>query len=275
MSLMMHAVTADLLQKITHHLPHALLLSGDVGVGLGSIAKEVARSHSSHPTVILPEKDEVVDLEKGSITVDGIRRLYNDTRTKQATKRIFVIDYAERMTIQAQNAFLKLLEEPREGTHFILASHDPQRLLPTTRSRMQHQEIRRITPQQSNSLLDALDVKDVTKRSQLLFMAEGLPAEISRLAINETYFEERVSIVRHARTLLQGSDYEKVMIAHLYQSDRPKALLLLQNASRIIRHSLDTQPQIAMINQLEKLLVTMQRIESNGNIRLLLARFVL
>lgn len=274
MSLVLHPTSDALLAKVTARLPHALLLSADEGVGLGTIAREVAHAHSAHAIIVLPEKDDKIDLEKGSITVDSIRRLYSQARTKQAGERIIVVDYAERMSHQAQNAFLKLLEEPAEGTSFILASHEPSRLLPTIRSRVQHVELRRITDEQSNALLDSLAIQDATKRSQLLFMASGLPAELIRLHQNDEYFAYRVSIMRDARTFLQGSAYDKLLLALAYKDDRPKALLMIKDCIKIIEHSLKSQPQAKLIKQLSRLTDTYDAIEANGNIRLQLLMLV-
>lgn len=274
MSLVLHPTSDALLAKVTAHLPHALLLSADEGVGLGTIACEVAHAHSAHAIVILPEKDDKIDLEKGSITVDSIRRLYSEARTKQAGERVIVIDYAERMSHQAQNAFLKLLEEPAKGTSFILASHEPSRLLPTVRSRVQHVELRRITSEQSNALLDTLDIHDATKRSQLLFMANGLPAELIRLHQNDEYFAHRVSIMRDARTFLQGSAYDKLLIAQAYKDDRQSALLMIKDCIKIIEHSLKSQPHTKLIKQLDRLIDAYDVVEGNGNIRLQLLMLV-
>jgi DNA polymerase-3 subunit delta' len=273
-SLVLHPTSDALLTKVTARLPHALLLSADEGVGLGTIAREVAHAHSTHAIIVLPEKDDKIDLEKGSITVDSIRRLYSQARTKQAGERVIVVDYAERMSHQAQNAFLKLLEEPAEGTSFILASHEPSRLLPTIRSRVQHVELRRITDEQSNTLLDSLGIQDATKRSQLLFMASGLPAELIRFHQNDEYFTHRVSIMRDARTFLQGSAYDKLLLALAYKDDRPKALLMIKDCIKIIEHSLKSQPQAKLIKQLSRLTGTYDAIEANGNIRLQLLMLV-
>lgn len=270
----MHPTSGALLDKVTAILPHALLLSADEGVGLGTIARSVAKQHAEFISVVLPEKDDVVDIEKGSITVDSIRRLYSQTRTKHQGSRVIVIDYAERMSTQAQNAFLKLLEEPAEGTSFILASHEPGRLLPTILSRVQYIELRRITGDQSRQLLDTLQIEDATKRTQLLFMADGLPAELIRLHEDEDYFAKRVAIMRDARTLLQGEPFDKILVAHSYKDDRKRTLLLLKDAEKIIQHSLAVNPQPRLIEQLKSLSHTYDAIEANGNIRLQLAALV-
>lgn len=257
------------------NMPQSLLITGDSGVGLSTVAKYIAELLNIKPIVILPEKDEKIDLNKGMITIDIMRHIFDDTRTKNATDRIIIIDYAERMTIQAQNAFLKLLEEPGQGLYFILVCNTANKLLPTITSRVKKIEIKPITTKQSEELLDIFKITDKTKRSQLLFIADGLPAEMSRLISDSDYFDKRSSTVRDARELLQGKLYQKLKIAQKYKDDRGLTLKLLLDASKILNHSINTNPQIEAIKHIDIILKTYERIEANGNIRLCLARMVI
>ena len=270
-----HPVSEATLSLLMKDLPQSLLLVGPVGVGLGATAQYIARQIGDVSFTVLPEKDDKVNIEKGVISVDSIRRLYQQTRSIQTGKRVIVIDYAERMGTSAQNAFLKLLEEPGEGTYFILVTHSPSRLLPTITSRAQLLELRPITRAQSETLLDALKVNDATKRTQLLFMADGLPAELTRLVSDEAYFESRASIVRDARDILQGTTYKKLVVAQKYKDNREAALTLLIDACSILRRSISAKPQEGLIAQIDALLFAHQQIQANGNIRLCLARLVI
>lgn len=262
------------LDSVVENLPQSLLITGSTGVGLGSIAQYIAASNNVTPVIVLPEYKEKVDLTKGIIGVDIIRRLYDQTRTRADNRRIIVIDYAERMAPRAQNAFLKLLEEPGANTYFILATHTPQKLLPTITSRVSSVNFLPITQMQSKKLLDSVGVSDEKKRAQLLFMAEGLPAELMRLTEGGEYFETRSAIVRDARELLRGKLYQKLLIAHTYKDDRPAALLLVQDIARILKQSIVDKPQTSTISHIDSVLNTYQKIEANGNIRLCLARLV-
>ncbi len=265
----------QLFLSVTNKLPQSLLITGEKGVGLSTIAKYIVTLRNIIPTTVLPEKDEKIDIEKGVIGVDIMRRLYDQTKTKNADERIIIIDYAERMTAQAQNAFLKLLEEPTEHVHFILVSHSVSKLLPTVISRTENLDIKPITKQQSNELLDLMGLKDDKKRTQLLFMANGLPAELTRLYSDSEYFIKRSDMIRDARELLRGSLYQKLLIAHRYKDERVDTLLLLMDAANILKKSITDSPQIDSINHIDKILKTYQRIEANGNIRLCLAQLVL
>ena len=73
------------------------------------------------------------------ITVSQIRELadFINLTTHRNGLRIILVHPAEAMNVHAPNALLKTLEEPPHATLFILVSHQPQRLLPTVRSRCQ------------------------------------------------------------------------------------------------------------------------------------------
>jgi DNA polymerase-3 subunit delta' len=224
---------------------------------------------------VLPEKNDHVDLEKGTITVDSIRRLYDLTRTYDPSGRIIVIDYAERMAPAAQNAFLKLLEEPSEGTRFILLTHQSELLLPTITSRAQKVTLRPISPEQSNSLLDSLGVKDTTKRAQLLFIAEGLPAALTRLAQDTELFEARATIIKDARSLVTGTPYEKLLLAKKYKDTRSDALILFEDALKLLKRTIATKGDTASLRMLARFEVLHKRLSEQGNVRLQLSATVI
>ena len=263
------------LLALVKHMPQSLLITGDYGIGISLVGKYIANLRNVNPSIILPEKDEKIDLEKGIISVDIMRRLYNTTRTKSSGDQIIMIDYAERMTHQAQNAFLKLLEEPGVGVYFILVSHSINKLLPTILSRAEKLELKPITEAQSNLFLDSLNIEDNTKRSQLLFMASGLPAELFRLVNDEQYFDKRSLMIRNARELIIGTSYQKLLIAQKYKDDRQAVMTLLLDMANILKRSIIANPQIDAINRINSILDTYQKIEANGNIRLCLARMIM
>ena len=266
-----HAKTLHQLETLVKDLPQSVLVSGPVGIGLKATVTYIADALKVKPVYVLPEKDEKVDLEKGVITVDVIRRLYATTKTVETGKRLIVIDYAERMSTQSQNAFLKLLEEPGINTHFILLTHSVAKALPTILSRVQIVEVQPISVDQSSSLLEDLKVTDAQKRAQLLFIAEGLPALMTRLAADDKAFESRVQIVRDARTYLQGSAYGCLKIALAYKDSREDALTVLSDAGKLLKGSIKNGQAKDVLRKIDAVLSAHERIEANGNIRLQLA----
>jgi DNA polymerase III delta prime subunit len=267
--------TQQHLDLIVRDLPQSMVFTGPEGIGLLSIVSYTANLVQAKPIYVLPEKDDKIDIEKGVITVDVIRRLYAMTKTIETGTRLIVIDYAERMGIQAQNAFLKLLEEPGVNTHFILLTHTISKLLPTIRSRVQITEVNPITIRQSEALLDELKVTHAQKRSQLLFIAAGLPAALTVLANDEKLFDTRAQVIRDARTYLQGDMYDRLKLALQYKDDRAGALTLLLDAMKLLQGSLKTGKNPEQVKKISVLLKTHDRIEANGNVRLQLASVML
>lgn len=270
-----HPDSDRFLKAIVDDAPHALLLTGPVGIGLSTIAQSFLAGDTARVFTVLPEKNEKIDIEKGTVTVDSIRRLYDMTRTVEPAGRVIIIDYAERMAPAAQNAFLKLLEEPSEGTRFILLTHQPEWLLPTITSRSQRVDLRPITAEQSAALLDTLGVVDPTKRAQLLFIAEGLPAELARLTSDDETFQARAAIVKDARSLVTGSAYEKLLLAKKYKDSREDALRLLEDALRLLRRTVAQNGDTASLRVMTRFEVIHKRLSEQGNVRLQLSATVM
>ena len=77
--------------------------------------------------------------ESGSITVERVRDAIGQAayRPFEGRRRVVIIDDAERLVPEAQNALLKTLEEPPDASQFVLVTARPDTLLATVRSRCQ------------------------------------------------------------------------------------------------------------------------------------------
>jgi replication-associated recombination protein RarA len=272
--LVINPQTEEMLRAVFNDPPHALLFTGEEGVGLATIAQQYAKTVGAHVFTVLPEKEGKVDLEKGVITVESVRRLYDMVRTVEPKGRVVIIDYVERMAPVAQNAFLKLLEEPAAGTRFILLTHQPAFILPTIMSRAQRINIKPVTTDQSLALLDALKVTDATKRAQLMFIAEGLPAELTRLSEHEEAFTKRVAIVKDARVFVTGSPYNKLFLAKKYKDSRTDALVLIEDALKQLRLTIAKNGDKEALRMLSRFEVIHKRLSEQGNVRLQLSAAV-
>ena len=89
-----------------------------------------------HPDIILVGRlTDDKGKQKAQITVDQIRALSADAVVlpNEAERKVYILDEAETMNAAAQNAALKLLEEPPAGAVFLLCTVNPMLLLPTRR----------------------------------------------------------------------------------------------------------------------------------------------
>ncbi len=131
-------------------IAHAYLFHGDRGVGKKKTATSFAHqllcatktgcgrcpeclklSRGNHPGL------QIMDPEDGTIKIEQIRSVHQQVQYAQEHYLIWIIDDAHRMTPQAANSFLKLLEEPPAHIVFILITDHVEQILPTIRSRCQ------------------------------------------------------------------------------------------------------------------------------------------
>lgn len=257
------------LESLKHALPHGIILSGHDGIGLLRLAKDI-----SGLGALIIEPSEATKTTRGSIGIEVIRNLYTETRSSMPSRRVIIIDDADRMSEPAQNAFLKLLEEPGRNVHFILTSHQPDRLLPTITSRTQIVRVPYITDEQSRQLLEMFQLEDDEVR-QLLFIASGRPAELVRLAQNPRARDELVQLMRDARVILGGDRYQAYHTALGYGDSLVRAEKLLTAVRRLLEHAVQQAPDEQLIARLSQLIDVHERLQRNTNPKLQLARFVI
>ncbi len=241
---------------------HALLLGGGEGSGLATIAMSLALELVEKPSAI----EHINPDEKGTISIETVRSLYNDTRSIHKHAHVIVVDDVDGMSREAQNAFLKLLEEPTVNTYFILTSHQPQLLLPTISSRAQHVGLHLVSHANCLKLLSTLGVHDEITQQRMMFIAEGLPAELTRLAADKVYFEEQSEYVRAARALMSAPLYERIVLLNAY-NDRTKAVMLMRVLSRVITFMLARNSDDKLLKAAEVTEQTAVRLAANGHVK--------
>lgn len=93
------------------------------------------RKANNHPDII----EFKVDDKQSTLGVDEVRRLtrFIHQTANQGGRRVIYLEAMDRMTEQASNAILKMLEEPPEDVVWLLTVQQPERILATLRSRMQ------------------------------------------------------------------------------------------------------------------------------------------
>ncbi len=278
--LILHPRSARQLENIKRNLPHALIIEGSVGVGVSRVAKEIARSVGSPEFVIFPKKkvknEFAIDMNEGNIVIEDVRLLYAQTRTKQPGRQVYIFDTGLRsMTVGSQNALLKLLEEPRNGTHFIIATHNVDQLLPTIISRSQKLSLLDITTEQTQRFIDTLSIIDDTKARRLAFVGRGKPALIKRLLEDKGEYDARVAIMTDAKTILGSDTYTKLVVLQKYKENRLDSLTLLEDMIYQLRVILKSRPDRQLVYDIDRYVESRERIGAGGNIRLQLASSVL
>lgn len=252
---------------------HATLLTGPRGVGLKTLALHLATSAGKVHSIVEP----IAKMPKGQaiINAERIRELYDATRTNLDGKHFIIIDDADRMNVTAQNALLKLLEEPNSSVHFILTSHAPDVLLPTIRSRTWQFNVSPVDEMASRRLLKSHGVNDETRLAQLLYVASGLPAELTRLSSEGVDFDRLLSSVTLARQFIEGSAYDRLIVVNRLKDDREGALKFIDTTIMLLKRTMKgTEDPRSTLRLIDNLLGAHEVIRANGNVRLQLAAAV-
>ena len=208
----------------TGKVSHAYILSGEAGMGRKSLANAFAlnllcekglpdpcmQCHAckqvlagSHPDLIY-----VTHEKPASIGVDDIREQINDTilvRPYSSYYKIYIVDEAEKMTVQAQNALLKTIEEPPSYAVILLLTTNPDAFLPTILSRCVQLKLK--------------PLKDVVVKEYLI---QSLGVEESQAEIYAAFARGNLGKAIH---LAESEDFKRMydeilhMLEHLKEAD--------------------------------------------------------
>jgi hypothetical protein len=238
--LLIHPVSQRQLEAFQQAPSHALLLVGPAGSGKFTLALQLAENilklepgtfgTYSYGSIIRPEAGN-------AISIEAVRTLEHFLSLKIPGKalpnRLVIVEDSHLLTIEAQNALLKTLEEPVEGTVIILTAHHPQALLPTIRSRVQTITIHQ--PEQSTvESYFAEQGFETTAIHRALAITGGLPGLMQSL-LSETDHPLLVATEK-ARTLLSQPLHKRLLSIDELSRDRPLALGVIFILGQMARH---------------------------------------
>lgn len=165
-------------------LAHAYILEGGKGSGKTMLALTVCAALSGDedrvsvifsgncPDVLTVRRRE----DRKTIGVDEIRAMRSSAyvRPNDLEFKAYLLEECETMTVQAQNALLKLLEEPPQNVYFFLMCENASALLPTVRSRAPTLRMQSFEKDQLSEYL-------ISAEPKLRLLANGQPAEFAAL----------------------------------------------------------------------------------------------
>jgi len=281
-------------------LSHATLFHGPKSAGKFSVAYTLAgillcRNNlchqcrdcqmvkaGSHPDLILMRDNGE------SIKIDDVRALIQKTNlTSQGGLRVVLIETLERMPVEAQNSFLKTLEEPPGRTIFLMTVNQIKKVLPTILSRSRQVGLFLVD--------DAVMRQALSERFQghsefdeVLQMAQGRPGLAIRLFSEPAVLCSYRRVYYQIEGMLKGNDLVgKFAYVESLEADKDQLELFFDVFSQIIRKaaydcvlhgesSLSFRYDLPEISQLfEHLLKTRYLIDRNANKKLALENFLL
>lgn len=173
---------------------------------------------------------------KKSIGADEIRSIISDvyTRPFKSSKKIYIIEEGDALTVQAQNAMLKVLEEPPEYAVFIICVSNAELILPTVRSRSR---IVRFMPSSDAQIAEYVKRKYPHMASRADFVASvsgGVLGRADFICSNEAVMQMREEAFDFIKKLMRARDEEDVFMVCERFEEYKKEKSDIQDTSQLL-----------------------------------------
>ncbi len=236
--------TQDNIQRLAEEGTQSILLVGKKGTGTDIIAKQLAELMLG-----LSSQDELnkypyfyhlaVEDGKKDIPIAEIRRVVAATAlkipsTRVGIKRVVLIQNAENMSLEAQNALLSDLEEPSPSTCYILTQDSGKRLLPTVISRCQKVVIQ--NPKRSEILQHYTPGYEDNDVLSAWALAGGAPQLVDELLRNTEHPLKLAATM--AKEFIAANTYHRLLIASKLAENKQNIQYFLDALDRIVDHLL-------------------------------------
>ncbi len=270
-------------------LAQSYLFCGPVALGKFLVALEFAQKltgwqgEAVNPDlqIIEPEIEEKDGIIKEKeIKLDAIKRLQKEfSLTSYSSKyRVAIIRSANNLNISAQNALLKILEEPPEKAVIILVAEDEKKILPTIVSRCQVKRFGLLPEEDLGKMFDRM----LPNREELIFWSLGRPGLAQNFLSGKIKLEERREVMRELQSIFSMNGNEKLFLAESLAKNTP-ALLEKMNLWVILLRSVILGQRNSIVIVPEKALELIEKIEesrkiainTNSNVRLVTENLLL
>jgi DNA polymerase-3 subunit delta' len=219
---------------------HALLLTGLTGSGKYFLARQIATSllklddvaHlSSYPYYVHISKP----VDKQEISIDLVRELIHKLQLKtpgtQGIRRIVIVENAHFLSIEAQNALLKTLEEPASDTVIILTATSNTSVLPTIASRAQQMYVHAISLNDAKRFYGKGYEESHIEGTWTL---SGGTAGLMDALLTDAKTHPLKIAVDEVKDLIKQDPYQRVLTLDHISRDKIHLALVLEATSRVL-----------------------------------------
>lgn len=266
----------------TDRVHHAYLIEGERGAGKRTLANYAAAlllcdthdacGHCPACNMLAsganPDFTRIGLADKSVITVDQVRTLIKEVyvRPFSGNRRVFVIEDAHLLNPAAQNALLKVIEEPPAYAVFLLLSENAGALLPTIRSRS---FLLRIPPRNAEDLRKIVPDADETA----LFFSRGNPGIAQNLASDEHFHALRNELFRAAEALFSDDAFDVYSVCDFFEAHKEERDTVFSLFALLMRDLLLTKEGLFSLcvngDSTDKLTALSQKISRKACIKLI------
>lgn len=280
-SLILHPATKTQIESFISTPSHALLLYGPAGSGKMALAMQVASKILKVDVSKISSYPYVNIVDAGKISSDGIetvRQLEHFLSLKvprRGINRIVIINNADALSIEAQNALLKTIEEPPAGTVVILTAQNQASILPTIVSRAQSIMLNRPA---KNLLINYFEKAGYlpTKVNMAYATSGGLPGLMHALLTDEAHPLFGATVM--ARQLLQLQLYERLLLVDELTKQRPlviDTLFIMQQMAHLRLASSENKQFRRWQRILKASYEASEQLEKNAQLKIVLDSLIL
>ena len=237
--LLIHPITKRSIDGIIKSPPHALLLVGPSGTGKVSLAVNIAEQILGLESTKLDDYAYSLHIrpEDGkAISIDSVRQLERFLSLKVPRNNVYnrsiIIEDADTLTHEAQNALLKTLEEPPQSTIVILTASHLEGLLPTIISRVQAISVQKPIKNDLNVLYgEDFSQSEIDKAYAV---SAGLPGLMHAVLSDEDHPLKNAT--DQARSILSMNTYQRLLKVDELAKDKALAtdiIYILQQMAHI------------------------------------------
>ena len=236
-------------------ISHAYMFEGPSGVGKNTLARELSRILLEMENLFNSPDYIEIKPDGNSIKIAQVRNMQSDILVKPyKSYKIYVFDEAQKMTVEAQNALLKTLEEPPKYAIIILITNNKESLLDTIKSRC---EIIKFTPIPMAEIADYLIKTGVDKKraSLLANFSRGSMQKAIELSESEYFYIMREEIQKYIETFLSGNLIDIMDIQNSIEKYKDQIINVLDLMINYFRDIIMVKENIdsSMIINLDKL----------------------
>ncbi|MDP4088512.1 MAG: DNA polymerase III subunit delta' [Bacillota bacterium] len=182
-------------------LSHAHLIIGEDGIGKSVLAREFAVKILGREEI--KQYVDIIDFQvakgKKSIGVDEIRNIIEEVskRPYEGDRKVIIVHSGDKITVQAQNAFLKTIEEPPRGIFIFILAENSETILDTIKSRCQIHRLNRLQGQEMERFIDRrYPGLRKSEREVLTAFAGGIPGRGEYFMENDDFKSIRETSVK-------------------------------------------------------------------------------